>query len=108
MLCVCRPRYRTDRSQRTARCEPGWLRALSAETGQGFRPGPFYQEKDTVTPRDERDQSVERWLERRSSGSAAPTGACLDAETAAAWVDGGLSAAATAQAEMHVAECARC
>ena len=28
--------------------------------------------------------------------------------TAAAWVDGGLSAAATAQAEVHVAECPRC
>ena len=61
-----------------------------------------------MTPPDERDQSVERWLERRPSGNAAPTDACLDAETAAAWVDGGLSAAATAQAEMHVAECPRC
>jgi hypothetical protein len=61
-----------------------------------------------VTPPDEREQSLERWLEKEPYGGAAPTGACLDAETAAAWIDGGLSAAATAQAEVHVAECPRC
>jgi hypothetical protein len=33
---------------------------------------------------------------------------CLDAETLAAWMDGGLSGAALAVAQSHVADCARC
>src|SRR5215468_1980757 len=33
---------------------------------------------------------------------------CLDAETLAAWVDGGLSGAALEDVQSHVANCARC
>ncbi len=36
------------------------------------------------------------------------TPACLDAETLAAWVDGGLDAKAVALAESHVSTCGRC
>ena len=36
------------------------------------------------------------------------SGACLDPETLALWVDDGLSAAERAAAERHVADCARC
>src|SRR5262245_44958665 len=33
---------------------------------------------------------------------------CLDAETLAAWIDGGLKGAALERAHAHVADCARC
>lgn len=56
----------------------------------------------------ERDQSLDTWLRKASPGPFAPTGECLDAETMAAWVDGGLSGLALEQAELHVAQCARC
>lgn len=36
------------------------------------------------------------------------TDSCLDAETLAAWADGGLSGAALEDAQSHVADCARC
>jgi hypothetical protein len=58
----------------------------------------------------ERDQSVDRLL-RRSLRTPRPDGvtdSCLDAETLAAWVDGGLSGAALEMAQSHVADCARC
>src|SRR4026209_1962229 len=42
---------------------------------------------------------------RRNAGV---TDSCLDAETLAAWVDGGLSGAELALAQTHVADCARC
>jgi hypothetical protein len=41
-------------------------------------------------------------------GVAAPTAGCLDAEAAAAWIDGAMSADARARAEAHVADCGRC
>jgi hypothetical protein len=41
-------------------------------------------------------------------GSAAPTDACLDAETLAAWADGGLDAKASAAVELHASNCQRC
>ena len=40
--------------------------------------------------------------------AADPTAACLDPETAAAFVDGTMSARARAGAEAHVADCPRC
>jgi hypothetical protein len=57
----------------------------------------------------ERDQSIERLL--RQSFKAAHDGvtdSCLDAETAAAWIDGGLSGARLETAQSHVADCSRC
>lgn len=57
---------------------------------------------------DDRDRAVERLLQQSFKTPAGPSAACLDAETLAAWADGGLSAAARATVESHVADCARC
>jgi hypothetical protein len=59
------------------------------------------------TPR-ERDQALEQWLQRSGSAPTAPTDACLDAETAAAWADDALRGVALQRAQQHVAGCARC
>ena len=58
----------------------------------------------------ERDQSVERLLRQslETPQRAGVTASCLDAETLAAWTDGGLSGAALEAAQFHVADCARC
>jgi hypothetical protein len=58
----------------------------------------------------ERDQSIERLLRHsfQTPRHAGVTDSCLDAETVAAWVDGGLSGAALVMAQSHVADCARC
>src|SRR5437762_6257322 len=57
----------------------------------------------------ERDRSIEHLLrdalKRQSASSSA---SCFDAETAAAWMDGALSAGDRAKAEAHAANCARC
>jgi photosynthesis system II assembly factor YCF48-like protein len=56
------------------------------------------------------DQSFERLLRSARPGqpSASGIGPCLDGETLAAWVDGGLTSKQLAQAELHVSSCARC
>jgi hypothetical protein len=56
------------------------------------------------------DQSIERLLRSAKPSPPAPggIGPCLDAETLAAWVDGGLTSKALRQAELHVSSCARC
>jgi photosynthesis system II assembly factor YCF48-like protein len=57
----------------------------------------------------DRDQAIDRLL--RQSLKTPPTSAtdaCLDAETVAAWADGGLSGEALEVAQLHVADCARC
>lgn len=61
------------------------------------------------TERD-RDRSVERLLRQslRTGTGSAVSGACLDAETLAAWVDGGLRGHDLATTEAHVSQCARC
>jgi hypothetical protein len=61
-----------------------------------------------ITPHD-RDSAVEKVL-RHSSLYQQPavTEACLDAETLAAWIDGGLAADALANAQAHASSCARC
>ena len=58
----------------------------------------------------ERDQSVERLLRQslKTPRQGGVTDSCLDAETVAAWTDGGLSGAALEMAQSHVADCARC
>ncbi len=60
----------------------------------------------------ERDQDrlLERALtqELRGDDRARTTDACLDAETLAAWMDGGLDRDALASAERHAAACPRC
>lgn len=56
------------------------------------------------------DQSIERLLRSVRPGVPAPggVGRCLDAETLAAWIDGGLTSQELRQAELHVSSCARC
>ncbi len=57
-----------------------------------------------------RDASTDRLLRRHlpSSPEPAATDACLDADTASAWIAGRLSGPALDEAREHVAECARC
>jgi hypothetical protein len=59
------------------------------------------------TARD-REQVLEQWLKQSGGARSAPTLECLDAETAGAWADGRLGGAALAEAQLHVADCARC
>jgi hypothetical protein len=64
-----------------------------------------------VNSSEPRDESIARLLRqsprmRESAGAATP--ACLDAETFAAWFDGGLVGAALEHAQAHVADCPRC
>jgi hypothetical protein len=54
------------------------------------------------------DAAFETALRRALSTAGEETAECLDAETLAAWADGGLDAAALQRAEAHVADCARC
>jgi hypothetical protein len=58
----------------------------------------------------DRDSSIDgllrRTLEARSA--EAPAGACLDADTLAAWADHALTASERAAVEAHTADCARC
>ena len=60
----------------------------------------------------DRDGSVERLLQRSlAHGTARASDAsheCPDAETLAAWVDGGLDKRAVALVEAHASECTRC
>jgi hypothetical protein len=56
----------------------------------------------------ERDQAVEQLLRQSLPRSGSASDACLDAETLAAWADGGLSGDALEMAQSHVADCARC
>lgn len=58
---------------------------------------------------DERDRSIERLLRQASTAPpSSATDGCLDAETLAAWFDGGLAGAALEIAQTHVADCGRC
>lgn len=58
----------------------------------------------------DRDRLLEDALthELRTTGTPAGTDPCLDAETVAAWMDGGLDPASLAMAEAHASNCARC
>jgi hypothetical protein len=58
----------------------------------------------------EHDQSLEQLLRQslKTRRRAGVTDRCLDAEILAAWTDGGLSGAALEEAQLHVADCARC
>jgi putative zinc finger protein len=57
---------------------------------------------------DNRDRTIESLLRRREMEPSQPTDQCVDAESLAAWMEGGLSAEAHAQVEQHAAGCARC
>lgn len=59
---------------------------------------------------DDRDVIVDQALKQAFAADepAPATAACLDAETLAAWMDGGLDRGSMAMAEAHVSRCARC
>src|SRR4051812_46019862 len=54
----------------------------------------------------DRDRAIETLLRSRHADESGA--ACVDAESLAAWIDGGLSADARARVEHHAAGCARC
>jgi len=54
----------------------------------------------------DRDRVIETLLRSRHADEHGA--ACIDAESLAAWIDGGLSADARARVEHHAADCARC
>jgi hypothetical protein len=58
----------------------------------------------------DRDRGMDRLLAEalRARAADAPSDACLDADTAAAWAEAGLSASARSTVEAHAASCARC
>lgn len=57
----------------------------------------------------DRDRALERLLRGGARGAdASSTGPCPDAETLAAWIDGGLEPGAVRPVQAHAAECARC
>lgn len=47
-------------------------------------------------------------MQGNGKSTPAPTAACIDAETLAAWADGGLRQTEAATVEMHLANCERC
>lgn len=56
-----------------------------------------------------RDRALERLLRQPAiHGRPGPGDDCLDAETLASWMDGGLDSSAAASAEAHMSTCARC
>ena len=55
-----------------------------------------------------RDESIGRWLESAGPDGRQAGEACLDAETAAAWLDGALTASALERAQLHVSDCGQC
>jgi hypothetical protein len=58
---------------------------------------------------DRRDRTLEQALKHELRAMTSPaTDDCLDAETLAAWSDGGLDASQAAMAEAHVSSCSRC
>ena len=61
-------------------------------------------------PDNDRDTTIDRLLARALQQSARtdPAGACLDAETLAAWADEGLDRHERAAVETHAAGCERC
>ncbi|MDH4065995.1 MAG: zf-HC2 domain-containing protein, partial [Acidobacteriota bacterium] len=60
-----------------------------------------------MTTPNARDRGLEALLRRQGHG-AGPSEGCLDAETLAAWADGGLDETSRAAAEAHTAGCSRC
>ena len=65
---------------------------------------------DEVKPEHDRDRGFDELLRGALAGEVgvSPSGACLDPETAAAWMENTLSADDRAAAEAHVAGCPRC
>ena len=67
--------------------------------------GSFNMKKEPMSDEPDRND----WLGNTLRGSeAASVEACLDAETLAAWADGGLSSQTAAAVESHASSCSRC
>src|SRR5215831_14540891 len=66
--------------------------------------------KDAVTSNAGRDRAIDDLLRRALSerADAGSSPACLDAETLAAWSEGGLAEAERIRVETHAADCVRC
>ena len=56
----------------------------------------------------DRDRSIESLLRRRGIEAPQSMDQCVDAESLAAWMEGGLTAEARAAVEQHAAGCVRC
>ena len=56
----------------------------------------------------DRDRSIESLLRRRGIEAPQSMDQCVDAESLAAWMEGGLTAKARAAVEKHAAGCVRC
>lgn len=63
-----------------------------------------------MNDRRDRDAAIDSALRRarQTPPGGTPTPRCLEPETVAAWLDGGLSGPALERAQVHVADCARC
>jgi hypothetical protein len=70
----------------------------------------LYDEPPVKELKNDCDASLDRLLAGtlKAREGAAPAGACLDAETLAAWADQALDARERAMAEAHAADCGRC
>src|SRR6185369_14254532 len=70
----------------------------------------LYDEPRVKEIKTDRDASMDRLLAAalKAGAGSATDGACLDAETVAAWADEALDARERAAAEAHAADCARC
>jgi len=73
-------------------------------------PAPIVLGEEKIVHSPERDQTVDRLLRQslKTPASGGATSACLDAETLAAWADGGLSGRTLDSVQLHVADCVRC
>src|SRR5262245_37309805 len=65
---------------------------------------------DDVRPEQDRDRALDELLRQAltAEGATAPAGACLDAETAAAWMEDSLQGGERDAVEAHVSGCPRC
>ena len=77
---------------------------------QGIARRSFSGGEGAMTDASRRDESTDALLRRTLGPGHDPdtTDACLDAEIAAAWLDGRLHGTALEHARTHVADCARC
>ena len=95
-----RPRRPTQATRISASC---WAPNCAQESG-----GDAFQGRGAiVSSNDPRDRAIEAAL-RKGAAPLPASPECLDAETLAAWADGGLGQRALARAEAHMASCARC
>src|ERR1700704_1939154 len=98
---MCHRRRRPAERPRHARasCNGIGTQGTSAES--------FYLRNVAMNSSRKRDESIERLLRQsmKAPDDTGGTDSCLDAETVAAMIDGGLPVAALNAARVHVADC---